>query len=248
LTAIDVAYGSVLPSRRLPRWMTVVVALSGAFAGVVALVLLYAGAGTYADIARAAALERIPFHVPGTAPVEQRQEVRYDIGTRVALHSGTLRFVLSQDPGTPRDPTTRDPLFDRDEQGHLADVRGVFTFVEIGALVAAVAAIAVVFPVVRAGRTIVLRLVRDSAVLATIVVALIGAVFAVAFEPAFLAFHYVFFPQGNFLFDPATSNLLALYPEQYWYAVTLRIGATFTLLMVGVVVVVSLALRARTAP
>jgi len=50
---------------------------------------------------------------------------------------------------------------------------------------------------------------------------------ALSFDALFLAFHEVFFPQGNFLFDPATSNLLTLYPDEYWYGVTLRIGLSF---------------------
>src|SRR5262249_49874981 len=156
-----------------------------------------------------------PFLVPANAPVSERRAVTYDLATRSALHDATLLYVLSRAPVTPPDPTTRAPLFDPDEQQHLADVRGVFSAVEVGALVAAVAAIAVLVPVLRTGRPVVLRLIRDSAVVATLVVAAIALLFGLAFEPAFLAFHYVFFPQGNFLFDPATSNLLALYPEQY---------------------------------
>ena len=226
--------------------MTGVVALCAAFAGIVGLVFFYAGPATYADIARAEGFERIPFLVPSSAPVEQRKAVRYDLATRVALHEATLRYVFSEDPATPMDPTTREPLFDGDERQHMADVRGVFSGVEVGALIAAVTALAVVFPVVRAGRTIVLRLVRGGAIVATVIVAAIAALFAVAFEPAFLAFHYVFFPQGNFLFDPATSNLLALYPEQYWYSVTLRIGVTFILAMVAVAVTSTFLLRRST--
>jgi uncharacterized membrane protein len=54
----------------------------------------------------------------------------------------------------------------------------------------------------------------------------VAAAAALAFEPLFLLFHAVLFPQGNFLF-PAGSNLLALYPDPYWYGVTLRVGLTF---------------------
>ena len=60
-------------------------------------------------------------------------------------------------------------------------------------------------------------------------VAVSSIVAAVAFEPMFLAFHYVFFPQGNFLFGPG-SNLIRLYPEAYWYAVTLRVGVAFVVM------------------
>lgn len=245
MTAVDVAFGSVLPTPRLPRWMTVVLALALAFSGIVGLVLFYAGATTYAQIASADGFERIAFLVPAGAPLEQRRPVRYDVPTRVELHEATLRFVLSQAPGVPRDPTTRDPLFASDERQHLEDVRGVFTAVRIAALVALATALALVWSASRAGSAVVLRLVRDAAVLAAVIVAAIAGLFAVAFEPAFLAFHYVFFPQGNFLFDPATSDLLALYPETYWYGVTIRIGLTFVGGVVFAAIGATLLLRAR---
>ena len=72
-----------------------------------------------------------------------------------------------------------------------------------------------------------------------------GMAAALAFEPAFLAFHYLFFPQGNFLFDPATSQLLRVYPQSYWYGVTLRVGATFIAAMAFLVLVASVASRPR---
>ena len=91
----------------------------------------------------------------------------------------------------------------------------------------------------------VLRLIRDASLLSGILVAAIAGLFAVAFEPAFLAFHYIFFPQGNFLFDPATSNLLALYPEAYWYGVALRIGIAFIVTVLTIGALATVALRSR---
>ena len=246
MTPFEAALNSVLPARRLPRWMTAVLAVSAAFSWVVGLVLVFAGASTYESIARSEGFERIPFHVPANVPFAQRRAVLYDVATRVALHSSTLAFVLSEDPDAPRDPTTAGPLFDADEQQHLVDVRGVFTGVRVAALLALAAALAVVWSGTRAGRAILLRMVREAAIVATIIVAVIAVIFAVAFEPAFLVFHYVFFPQGNFLFDPATSDLLALYPEQYWYSVTLRIGAAFILAMAAVAIACSVVLRRGT--
>jgi uncharacterized membrane protein len=76
----------------------------------------------------------------------------------------------------------------------------------------------------------------------------VGVAAALAFEPLFLAFHYVFFPQGNFLFDPATSNLLRLYPESYWYGVTVRIGAGFVAVALTLAGAAHLALRSRASP
>ena len=71
---------------------------------------------------------------------------------------------------------------------------------------------------------------RAGSLVAAGIVAVIGAAAALAFDPLFLLFHEVFFPQGNFLFDPATSNLLRLYPEWYWQGITAGVGASFVAL------------------
>lgn len=63
---------------------------------------------------------------------------------------------------------------------------------------------------------------------------LIGLLFAVAFDQAFLAFHEIFFSQGNFLFGP-DSNLLRLFPEPFWFDASLIAGASIfvTAVVVG---------------
>ena len=107
----------------------------------------------------------------------------------------------------------------------MADVRGVFRGAEYAA---ALALFVVAFRVQRARRRgDALRLVRAGALAATAIVAVIGVAAALAFDPLFLLFHDVFFPQGNFLFDPATSNLIRLYPEWYWQGITAGVGLSF---------------------
>ena len=54
-------------------------------------------------------------------------------------------------------------------------------------------------------------MLRTAGVIGTAALAL-ALTFAVAFEPAFLAFHAIFFPPGTFLFEPG-SNLITLFPE-----------------------------------
>lgn len=210
--------------------MKAVVALSGTVAGLVGLALFFAGPQTYEDIARANGFERQVFHVPARA--EPRMEVRYDIATLAGLHEWTLRYVLSAPlaHALPRDPTIGDPLFTLQEQRHLDDVRGVFAAARIAAVAAALLGAGLLLAVSRRGSGASARVLRTATLVAIVAVAAIGLLAAIAFEPAFLAFHYVVFPQGNFLFDPATSNLLALYPEPYWYGVTLRIGIAFVVI------------------
>ena len=73
--------------------------------------------------------------------------------------------------------------------------------------------------------------------------ALIGIVVAVAatlfFDAAFLLFHRVFFPQGNFSFDPRIERLTQLFPDQFW-------SETVTLMaIVGLTVALTVATVAR---
>lgn len=250
MIATDVVFGSRSRRPPLPRWAAPLLALASSVAGLVALTFVFAGPGTYEDIARANGFDRIPFLVPANVPIERRQLVRYDIPTRVGLHEQTLRSLVGGPIGpggapasTPRDPTTRDPLFSADEHRHLDDVRGVFAAARAAAIVGGLVSVILLIAAGLRGGATLARVVRDAAGIGAIGVAVIGAIAAVAFEPAFLAFHYVFFPQGNFLFDPATSNLLALYPEAYWYAVTLRIGGAFAAAAAGIVLVAWLVAR-----
>ena len=53
---------------------------------------------------------------------------------------------------------------------------------------------------------------------------ILAAVFAVAFEPAFLAFHAIFFPPGTYLFSEG-SRLIVLFPEPFWFEAALAAGA-----------------------
>jgi integral membrane protein (TIGR01906 family) len=46
--------------------------------------------------------------------------------------------------------------------------------------------------------------------------AVVGAVFTVAFDQAFTLFHEVFFPGGNWSFDPRTERMVQLYPTPFW--------------------------------
>lgn len=156
----------------------------------------------------------------------------------LAAHRQTLAYVLDLAP----EPA---PLFDANERSHLADVRGVFRALRVAQIAAGL--LLLVLLVRARSRGTALRLARAAALWSGGAVVALGIVAAVAFEPAFLAFHYLFFPQGNFLFDPATSQLLRVYPEAYWYGVTLRVGATFIVAMAVLAAATSLVLRARGA-
>jgi hypothetical protein len=69
------------------------------------------------------------------------------------------------------------------------------------------------------------RAVRRGAVGLVIGVIAVGVVAAVAFEPAFELFHQIFFPGGNWAFDPRTSHMIQLYPEAFFEIAAGSLGA-----------------------
>lgn len=116
------------------------------------------------------------------------------------------------------------PLLTPDERSHMRDVGGLVRGLTV---VLGLAVLVVVWAVAllwreprRIGRWI---LVAGSVTGGLAVV--LAAIFAVAFDQAFLAFHELFFPQGNFLFGP-DSNLLRLFPEGFWFEASLAAGLT----------------------
>jgi integral membrane protein (TIGR01906 family) len=119
------------------------------------------------------------------------------------------------------------PLLTTDERGHMRDVsRLVRVLLAILAL-AAFAAAACLLALRREGRRIGLVLVRTGMSMGLLAL-VIGLLFALAFDQAFLAFHEVFFPRGNFLFGPG-SNLLRLFPEGFWFESALTAGGLIIL-------------------
>jgi len=202
-------------------------AFAAAFAasGLVAVALVVSGPATYESLAREGGYDRSPFHVlaeDGTT----RATTSYDLARLVDLHVRTLAYVMGDGGAPPRAPQGG-PLYTPDEARHLADVRSLFGWARFAMLAGFAIASLLVARAFGRHRAAALRLARDGALAATVGVAVVAAAAALAFEPLFLAFHLVFFPQGNFLFDPATSNLVVLYPDSYWYGVTLRAGAAF---------------------
>jgi len=200
--------------------------------GLVALALVWSGDWAYAALANFNGVTQTYFLIGGALDT-RRVETPLDVAIVISWHHAWAAYVtgVSSLPAISWGP---DPVWSNDEVAHMADVRAVFRGAEAVALLAFVVA---AFRVVRARRRRdALRLVRAGAVVAAGIVAVIGVVAVFAFDPLFLLFHEVFFPQGNFLFDPATSNLLRLYPEWYWQGVTAGVGVSFiavTLLAAG---------------
>jgi integral membrane protein (TIGR01906 family) len=117
------------------------------------------------------------------------------------------------------------PVLKDAERDHMRDVRGVFFGFFVVAAVAAVV-LAALFVAARgrdARRRFWRRLERSGLTIAGVTVAggVLGLLF---FDSAFILFHEVFFPGGNYLFDPRTDRLVQLFPEQFWVESTIGVG------------------------
>ena len=214
-----------------------VLAVAFALAGLVTLAIVWAGDAAYVSLAdpRGAAV-----HVAGGT-----QQI--ELPALVDVHRRTIAYVLSEAPALPDLPGRPGvPLFDESETSHMRDVRTVFGGARVVQLGAFVVIAAVLLLRRTAGRAALLRAVRAAAVGATGGTAVVALAAAVAFDRLFLLFHEVFFPQGNFLFDPRSSNLLAVYPEPYWEGITLRIGGSFVLLAAAAAIAATATLRRHT--
>jgi integral membrane protein (TIGR01906 family) len=120
------------------------------------------------------------------------------------------------------------PFYAAAEASHLRDARTVLYLFEAVAL----ASLALVVWSVRSRRS--WRAVSRGARGLIVAVIVIGVVGFFAFEPAFELFHEIFFPGGNWAFNPYTSHLVQLYPYVFWEAVSATLGA----LAIGICLVV----------
>jgi integral membrane protein (TIGR01906 family) len=192
-------------------------------AGLVALAIAFGGTATYESIMRDHA--PVTFHV--IAEPGPRAE-QLDLQALTGWHNAWFGYVTGDSDRPPI--SFGASVFTVEEYAHMADVRNVFVGARIVAIAAAIIAAVVIFRVARRQRRAAVMVVRDAAIAAGIGSAIVAAAAAVAFDPLFLLFHEIFFPQGNFLFPP-DSDLLAMYPDPYWYGVTLRVGLTFVAAM-----------------
>jgi len=131
--------------------------------------------------------------------------------------------------------TDGEPLLDERERSHMSDVSRLVQLLAGVTLVALVVAVAT-GAWLRRERERQGRIMLIAAGGIGVAAILLAGVFAVAFEPAFLAFHQLFFPPGTFLFAPG-SNLILLFPEGFWFDAALAAGATIIVTALVVTVI-----------
>lgn len=160
----------------------------------------------------------------GTAPATARQLSDLTIHE---LYAGPGTFAFSWTPGG-----TVQPFYDAAEIQHLQAVHVVlFAFLALAAIGALL--LIVGLATVRGAAWFWRAVARGAASMAGALL-VIGVFAAVAFEQAFTLFHELFFPGGDWSFDPATEHLVQLYPTAFWeLTAAVLVGAS---VLTGVVV------------
>lgn len=130
------------------------------------------------------------------------------------------------------------PVLKESERGHMRDVRGVFFGFFAVAGVAGIVLVALFLgargPAARRRLWHRLEITGYATAIGTIVLGAAGLLF---FDAAFTLFHEVFFPGGNWMFDPRTDRLVQLFPEPFWVESTIAVGVTVIALAVLLAVV-----------
>lgn len=169
------------------------------------------------------------FNPPFVSTLQARQDVAARFGT---THDEVDRVTgaLLGDLFTGGDFTVSlegEGLLDESERSHMADVSWLVRVLVVVAVLSAI--VAALTGILLRGRP---RLMATTLVVTASVIGVaalvLAIVFALAFEPAFLAFHALFFPPGTYLFEPG-SNLITLFPEGFWFEASLVAGLTVVL-------------------
>lgn len=127
--------------------------------------------------------------------------------TVAELVAGPGTFAFSVPEGGPR-------FYDPSEASHLRDVRVV--------LAGFLAAFALAFAVLAVGSVRARhaarywRAVGGGAAALVVGFIVLGALLIVAFDRLFTLFHVIFFPGGDWAFDPTTERMVQLYPTAFW--------------------------------
>jgi integral membrane protein (TIGR01906 family) len=126
-----------------------------------------------------------------------------------------------------------EPFYDDSERGHLGDARILLWLLLIVGGVALIGIGAVYARATSFGRRAVWRTISRSGLATVVTILVLGVVSVVAFGTVFTLFHQIFFPGGNYSFDPATQRLVQLYPFRFWQIAAAALAVLVFLLALG---------------
>ncbi|MEO6577687.1 MAG: DUF1461 domain-containing protein, partial [Candidatus Limnocylindria bacterium] len=165
-----------------------------------------------------------------TSVLQARHGVAADLGTtpaEVDRVTGAILGDLYLNGSFDVSLDVAEPLLDERERSHMSDVSRLVQLLAAVVVMALVTA-AVTGAWLRRERPRQGRIMFTAAGSIGAVALVLAIVFAVAFEPAFLAFHTIFFPPGTYLFDEG-SQLIVLFPDGFWFDASLAAGTAIIL-------------------
>lgn len=189
------------------------VALSTAF-GLIGLALAVVANPFYLD----GALDRAGSPAILALPPDEVHAISASVVGELFVGPGTFAQTVSGPGGGP----TR--FFGSSEAAHLRDVQFLARMLAL-AVIAAVMVLGIAAARSGGSAWVWRAIGRGAASLAAGLTAA-GVFFAVAFEPAFTLFHLVFFPGGNWAFDPREARMVQLYPTPFWEELVLVFAAS----------------------
>ncbi len=133
------------------------------------------------------------------------------------------------------------PMFGASEIEHLRDVRELLWLTLLAGALSLVLLLAILER--SADRDQVVAAIGLGGALVAIAVTVTGVIGVVAFDPLFEAFHRVFFPQGDWAFDPRSQRLVQLYPFAFWQIMAVLLGVLMVALGVTAWLVARVTLR-----
>lgn len=125
------------------------------------------------------------------------------------------------------------PFYDDAERGHLQDARTLLWLLLIAGGLAIMLIGAIYSRAAPSARPAVWRTISRAGLVTAGTVVVLGSLSLVAFGAVFSVFHQIFFPAGNFSFDPATQRLVQLYPFRFWQITAAVFAVLLFLLAVG---------------
>jgi integral membrane protein (TIGR01906 family) len=187
------------------------------------------------------ALAIVPYLSPAWVAFEQGRTGAAELSgyTEAQVRTATNTILTDLIVGPPDFDVSisRFPVLTDAERSHMRDVRGVFASFYAAAAVALGILGAAFWLAGRRGsgwtRRDAWRGVRFGAIGLAIGTGVAGVVALVSFDAAFEVFHRLFFANGTYLFDPATSHLVQLFPDAFWSETAIAVGGMILVLAAG---------------
>lgn len=181
----------------------------------------------------------IPFLSPAWVGFEQdRAQVPAWTGysdTDIRAVTGSILVDLVTGQGDFGAALNGAPVLSERERSHMRDVRGVFDAFGVLALLSlAVLVVTSIRARDPAARDRLWTAVRRGARGLAVGIAVVGVVAVFAFDAAFEVFHRLFFAAGTYDFDPRTSRLVQLFPDQFWSETTMVVGLVGLILALAI--------------